>query len=47
MNILVTGSGGSLGIIPVKLADNGHKVFGIDNINEYYDSNLKCDRRKC
>ena len=47
MNILVTGSAGFIGYHTCKkLADNGHKVFGIDNINEYYDSNLKCDRLK-
>ena len=47
MKILVTGSSGFIGFHLVnKLLDLGHEVIGIDNHNEYYDSNLKKERNK-
>ena len=47
MKILVTGSSGFIGFHLVnKLLDLGHEVIGLDNHNEYYDSNLKKERNK-
>ena len=45
MKILVTGSAGFIGFHLVKkLTSLGHSVTGIDNLNTYYDVNLKYDR---
>ena len=45
MKILVTGAAGFIGFHLVrKLAESGHDVVGLDNINEYYDINLKYAR---
>lgn len=45
MKILVTGAAGFIGFHTcLKLINNGHIVYGIDNINDYYDPNLKFDR---
>ena len=45
--ILVTGAAGFIGAaVSKKLITNGHKVVGIDNINDYYDKNLKFNRLK-
>ena len=45
MKIIVTGAAGFIGFhLCNKLLDEGHKVLGIDNINSYYDKNLKIDR---
>lgn len=43
--VVVTGSAGFIGsYITTKLLDNNYKVIGIDNLNNYYDVNLKNDR---
>ena len=43
--IIVTGSAGFIGFhLSKKLIENGHEVIGIDNLNDYYDLNLKLDR---
>lgn len=45
MKILVTGAAGFIGFHLVKrLAGDGCEVVGIDNINDYYDVNLKYGR---
>ncbi len=45
MKILVTGAAGFIGFHTcLKLANQGHEVYGIDNINDYYDPKLKFDR---
>ena len=45
MKILVTGAAGFIGFHTcLKLVDQGHEVYGIDNINDYYDPKLKFDR---
>ncbi|WP_067149383.1 NAD-dependent epimerase [Pseudotamlana agarivorans] len=45
MKILVTGAAGFIGFHVVKqLLDLGHNVVGIDNLNDYYDVNLKYAR---
>ncbi|CAM2007452.1 NAD-dependent epimerase/dehydratase family protein [Acanthopleuribacter pedis] len=42
MNILVTGVAGFIGShITEKLLQEGHEVFGIDNLNDYYSPQLK------
>ena len=42
MKILVTGSAGFIGYhLSKKLIDSNHEVFGIDNLNDYYDPSLK------
>tara|TARA_B100000902_G_scaffold263861_1_gene249988 strand:- start:989 stop:1942 length:954 start_codon:yes stop_codon:yes gene_type:complete len=47
MNLLVTGSSGFIGFhLSRKLLSQSHQVFGIDNHNDYYDVNLKLDRKK-
>lgn len=45
MKILVTGAAGFIGFYVAKqLLANGHTVVGLDNINDYYDVNLKYAR---
>ncbi len=45
MKILVTGAAGFIGyFVSQKLLANGHTVIGLDNINDYYDVNLKYAR---
>jgi len=45
MKILVTGTAGFIGFhLTKKLISLGHTVTGIDNINDYYDVNLKYAR---
>ena len=44
-NILVTGSAGFIGFhLCKKLIENGVNVIGFDNVNDYYDINLKNKR---
>ncbi len=43
--VLVTGAAGFIGFhLSQKLLATGHKVVGIDNLNDYYDVQLKKDR---
>ena len=45
MNILVTGAAGFIGYhLCNSLLNDGYDVLGIDNINNYYNKNLKLDR---
>ena len=45
MKILITGTGGFIGFhLAKKLLERGDEVVGIDNINDYYDVNLKYAR---
>lgn len=45
MKILVTGTAGFIGFhLAKKLLELGHDVVGLDNINDYYDVNLKYAR---
>ena len=45
MKILVTGTAGFIGYhLAKKLLELGHEVIGYDNINDYYDVNLKYAR---
>ena len=47
MKILVTGAAGFIGFhLCEKLLEDKHQILGIDNINNYYDVNLKKDRLK-
>ena len=47
MKILVTGCAGFIGFhLARQLLKNGHDVIGLDNINDYYDINLKFERLK-
>lgn len=47
MKILVTGTAGFIGYhLAKKLLERGDEVVGIDNINDYYDVNLKYARLK-
>lgn len=45
MKILVTGAAGFIGFfVSKKLLEGGHSVYGIDNLNGYYDISLKEER---
>jgi UDP-glucuronate 4-epimerase len=45
MRIFVTGSAGFIGYhLSKRLLGDGHEVFSIDNINHYYDPQIKLDR---
>ena len=45
MKILVTGTAGFIGYhLAKKLLNRGDEVVGLDNINDYYDVNLKYAR---
>jgi UDP-glucuronate 4-epimerase len=48
MKILVTGAAGFIGMhVSLRLLARGDDVIGIDNLNEYYDVNLKLARLGC
>lgn len=45
MKVLVTGTAGFIGsILALKLMERGDEVIGVDNVNDYYDVNLKLAR---
>ncbi len=45
MRILVTGTAGFIGsALAIELLERGDEIIGIDNINDYYDINLKLAR---
>jgi UDP-glucuronate 4-epimerase len=45
MKVLVTGSAGFIGYhMVIRLIAEGFEVVGLDNLNDYYDINLKLDR---
>jgi UDP-glucuronate 4-epimerase len=45
MNVLITGAAGFIGsTLGLRLLKEGHQVHGLDNLNDYYDVNLKKDR---
>lgn len=47
MKFLVTGAAGFIGFhVAQRLCEQGHEVVGIDNLNDYYDVNLKLARLK-
>ena len=47
MKILVTGAAGFIGFhISKRLLEADFEVVGLDNLNDYYDINLKADRLK-
>lgn len=47
LSILVTGAAGFIGYHLVQaLKPFGHTIVGIDNLNNYYDPQLKLDRLK-
>lgn len=48
MKILVTGVAGFIGMhVSARLLERGDQVFGIDNLNDYYDIQLKQARLAC
>ncbi|MFO6423693.1 NAD-dependent epimerase [Motilimonas sp. KMU-193] len=45
MKVLVTGAAGFIGsYTSLRLLNDGHEVVGLDNLNDYYDPQLKRDR---
>ena len=45
--VLITGAAGFIGLhVTERLIEEGYDVVGLDNINDYYDVNLKYDRLK-
>ncbi|UCX04254.1 NAD-dependent epimerase [Shewanella glacialimarina] len=47
MKYLVTGAAGFIGnFVAERLCEQGHDVVGLDNLNDYYDPNLKLARLK-
>lgn len=46
-NVIVTGAAGFIGFhLSNRLLNDGYRVYGIDNINDYYDVKIKHDRLK-
>ncbi len=47
MKILITGTAGFIGFhLARKLIEENHEIVGLDNVNDYYDVELKTDRLK-
>ncbi|OFS62178.1 NAD-dependent epimerase [Nosocomiicoccus sp. HMSC09A07] len=47
MKVLITGTAGFIGShLAKKLIEKGHSIVGVDNINDYYNPQLKEDRLK-
>ena len=47
MRVLITGVAGFIGMHTAKaLLDDEYEIFGIDNLNNYYDVSLKKSRLK-
>jgi len=47
LRLIVTGAAGFIGFhLTERLLSQGHEVLGIDNVNDYYDTNLKRNRLK-
>ena len=46
MNILVTGAAGVIGFHTCLALQAKHMIYGLDNLNDYYDVNLKKSRLK-
>ena len=45
MKVLITGIAGFIGFhLARRMVELGHRVFGVDNLNRYYDVRLKLDR---
>ncbi|RMD62462.1 NAD-dependent epimerase/dehydratase family protein, partial [Candidatus Parcubacteria bacterium] len=45
MKVLVTGAAGFIGShVCLRLLERGDEVAGLDNLNDYYDPQLKKDR---
>jgi len=45
MKILITGTAGFIGFhLAERLLQDGHSIIGVDQVNDYYDVNLKKDR---
>ncbi len=45
--ILITGAAGFIGAaLSIKLLNHGLRIIGVDNLNSYYDKNLKLNRLK-
>src|ERR1700730_14176626 len=45
MRILVPGTAGFIGFhLTRRLLEDGHEIFGVDSVNDYYDPALKDDR---
>ncbi len=45
MNVLVTGAAGFIGFhVSKRLLEDGYRVVGFDNVNDYYDIKLKYSR---
>lgn len=42
MNVMITGAAGFIGsTLAIRLLERGDSVYGVDNLNDYYDVNLK------
>ncbi|MBN2789762.1 MAG: NAD-dependent epimerase [Candidatus Delongbacteria bacterium] len=47
MRVLITGAAGFIGFhLALRLINEGHEIVGLDNVNDYYDINIKFGRLK-